>query len=169
MKLKLLYSLYIFQKRFFKLSVLFFKEQPFYNFPGGSIILSCIPVLFKKFAVGGLIICSSNRHVFSRKVYLLFVEQTLLSHQTDTNFPRNTYLVLKHIFNFQEALSSPRTHIIFQEGTDILLLGLVAASKINSFMFLMYSVSVYICHFFGNRNQAAWHFRYFLYAFCLPS
>ena len=105
--------LYIFQKRFFKLSVLFFKEQP-YNFLGGSIILSCIPVLFKKFAVGGLIIiCSSNRHVFSRKVYLLFVEQTLLSHQTDTNFPRNTYLVLKHIFNFQEALSSPRTHIIF--------------------------------------------------------
>ena len=65
------------------------------NFPGGSI-------------------CSSNRHEFSRRVYMffeqtqnfqegylkrhvfsrrfyLFVEQTLLSHRTDTNFPRNPY------------------------------------------------------------------------------
>ena len=89
------------------------------NFPGGSI-------------------CSSNRHEFSRRVYMffeqtrifqegyskrhvfsrrsyLFVEQTLLSHRTDTNFPRNPYLVLEHIQIFQEALYSPRTPTIFQE------------------------------------------------------
>ena len=69
----------------------------------------------------------SNRHVFSRRFYL-FVEQTLLSHRTDTNFPRNPYLVLEHIqifqeplflikqiLIFQETLSSPRPHTIFQE------------------------------------------------------
>ena len=42
-----------------------------------------------------------KRHVFSRRFYL-FVEQTLLSHRTDTNFPRNPYLVLEHIRIFQE-------------------------------------------------------------------
>ena len=104
---------------FSKISVLFFQEQPFYNFPGGSI-------------------CSLNRHEFSRRVYMffeqtqifqegllkrhdflrrsyLFVEQTLLSHRTDTNFPRKPYLVLEHIRIFQEALSSPQTHTIFQK------------------------------------------------------
>ena len=38
----------------------------------------------------------SNRHVFSRRLYL-FLKQTLLSHRTDTLFPRNPYLVLEHI------------------------------------------------------------------------
>ena len=74
------------------------------NFPGGSI-------------------CSSNRHEFSRRVYLfveqtqifqeglskrhvfsrrfyLFVEQTLLSHRTDINIS-------------QKPLFSPRTHTKF--------------------------------------------------------
>ena len=69
-----------------------------------------------------------KRHIFSRRFYL-FVEQTLLSHRTDTNFPRNPYLVVEHIriifrtlyflieqiLIFQEALSSSRTHTIFQE------------------------------------------------------
>ena len=84
------------------------------NFPGGSI-------------------CSSNRHEFSRRVYMffeqtqifqeglskrhvfsrmfyLFIEQTFLSNRTDTNFPRNPYLVLEHIRIFQGAsfLSSNR-------------------------------------------------------------
>ena len=77
------------------------------NFPGGSI-------------------CSSNRHEFSRRVYMffeqtrifqeglskrhvflrrfyLFVKQTLLSHRTDTNFSRNPYLVLEHIQIFPGA------------------------------------------------------------------
>ena len=104
-------------RQFSKISVLFFQEQPFYNFPGGSI-------------------CSSNRHEFSRRVYMffeqtqifqegyskrhvfsrrfyLFVEQTLLSHRTDTNFPRNPYLVLKHILIFQEPLFSHRTDTHF--------------------------------------------------------
>ena len=87
------------------------------NFPGGSI-------------------CSSNRHEFSRRVYMffeqtrifqeslskrhvfsrrfyLFVEQTLLSHRTDTNFPRNPYLVLEHLRFFQEPLFSHRTDTHF--------------------------------------------------------
>ena len=132
-------------RQFSKISVLFFQEQPFYNFPGGSI-------------------CSSNRHKFSKRFHL-FVEQTWIFQEglyvlrTDTNFPggliektcffkevlsgssnrpyhlieqinfpRNPYLVLEHIrifqeplfshrtdTHFQEALSSPRTHTIFQE------------------------------------------------------
>ena len=104
-------------RRFSKISVLFFQEQPFYNFPGESI-------------------CSSNRHEFSRRVYMffeqtrifqeglskrhvflrrfyLFVEQTLLSHRTDTNFSRNPYLVLEHIQIFQEPLFSHRTDTHF--------------------------------------------------------
>ena len=52
------------QDGFFKISVLFFQEQPFRNFPEESI-------------------CS-------------FVEQTLLSHRTDTNFPRSLKLFLEH-------------------------------------------------------------------------
>ena len=59
------------------------------NFPGGSI-------------------CSTKRHVFSRRFYL-FVKQTLLSHRTDINFSRNPYLVLKHIQIFQEPLFSHQT------------------------------------------------------------
>ena len=77
----------------FKISVLFFQEQPFYNFSGGSNRLS-------------------NRHDFSRRVYI-FVEQTLLSHRKDTNFPQNSYLVLEHIRIFLEPLFSHRTDIHF--------------------------------------------------------
>ena len=44
----------------------------------------------------------SNRCVF--KEGLTIFEQTLLSQQTDTNFPRNSYLVLEHIQIFQETL-----------------------------------------------------------------
>ena len=61
-----------------------------------------------------------NRHVFSRRVYL-FVEQTLLSHRTDTNLPRNPFLVLEHIHIFQELLFSHGTGINFP-GTYLLLL-----------------------------------------------
>ena len=91
-------------RRFFKISVLFFQEQPFYNFPGGSI-------------------CFSNRHEFFKRVYRtnmffqggshLFVEQTFLSHRTNTNFPRNPYLVLEDIRIFQEPLFSHQTDIHF--------------------------------------------------------
>ena len=111
---------------FFSRSNLFiiFQEGPFVprtdmNFPGGSI-------------------CSSNRHGFSRRAFektcffkeVLSVRRTdLISHRTDTNFPRNPYLVLEHTYEFsrslyflieqilifQEALSSPRIHTIFQE------------------------------------------------------
>ena len=105
-------------RQFSKISVLFFQEQPFYNFPGGSICSSNrhefsrrVYMFFKQTRIfqEGL----SKRHVFSRRFYL-FVEQTLLSHRTDINFPRSPYLVLEHIRIFQEALSSPRTPTIFQ-------------------------------------------------------
>ena len=106
---------------FFSRSNLFiiFQEGPFVpradiNFPGESI-------------------CSSNRHEFSRRVYMFFeqtqifqegysrrhdlsrrfVKQTLLYHRTDTNFPRDPYLVLEHIHIFQELLFSHRTDTHF--------------------------------------------------------
>ena len=131
----ILIILHSFQKYlfFFSRSNLFviFQEGPFVrrtdmNFPGGSI-------------------CSSNRHEFSRRVYMffeqtqifpggliektcfsrrfyLFVEQTLLSHRTDINFPRNPlYLVLEHIRIFQEPLFSPRTHKRFSRRPYLVL------------------------------------------------
>ena len=68
-------------------------------------------------------ICSWNRHEFSRRAYrkdmffsrrfYLFVEQTLVSHRTDINFPRNPYLVLEHRRIFQEPLFSHRTDTHF--------------------------------------------------------
>ena len=96
-------------RQFSKISVLFFQEQPFYNFPGVSICSSnrhefsrtVYNMFFEHTRIfqEGL----SKRHVFSRRLYL-FVEQTiLLSHRTDTNFPINPYLVLEHIRIFQGA------------------------------------------------------------------
>ena len=103
----------------------------------------------------------------------MFVEQTLISHQTDTNFPRNPYLVLEHykfsrslyflieqilIFQealssprtptiFQENLSSPRTHTIFQEGTpsrtDISLIGLGGCFRLNTIRIFRLQVYTY--------------------------
>ena len=88
---------------------------------------------------------SAKKYVFSRKFYL-FVRQTLLSHQTDTNFPSNPYynlyipqthtnfpgasifssnrysfsrkpyLVLEHIRFSRRHLCLEQIHI-FQEGT----------------------------------------------------
>ena len=119
-------------RQFSKISVLFFQEQPSYNFPGGSICSSNR----NEFSRRVHLICSSNRHEFSRRVYMyfeqtrifqeglstrhvfsrrfyLFVEQTLLSHRTDTNFPRNPYLVLEHIRILQEPVFSHRTDTHF--------------------------------------------------------
>ena len=62
----------------------------------------------------------SKRHDFSRRFYL-FVEQTLLSHRTDTNFPRNPYLVLEHIRIFQEPLISHRTDTHFPRNPYLVL------------------------------------------------
>ena len=99
---------------FFSRSNLFmiFEECPLVprtdmNFPGGSI-------------------CSSNRHKFSRRVYMffeqtrifqeglskkyvfsrrfcLFVEQSLLSHRTGTNFPRKPLFSSRTHTNFPGA------------------------------------------------------------------
>ena len=109
---------------FFSRSNLFiiFQEGPFVpqtdmNFPGGSICSSNrhefsrrVYMFFEQTQIfqEGL----SKRHVFSRRFYL-FVEQTLLSHRTDTNFPRNPYLVLEHIRIFQEPLFSHRADTHF--------------------------------------------------------
>ena len=109
---------------FFSRSHLFkiFQEGPFVprtdmNFPEGSICSSNrhefsrrVYMFFEQTRIfqEGL----SKRHVFSRRFYL-FVEQTLLSHQTDTNFHRNPYLVLEHIRIFQEPLFSHRTDTHF--------------------------------------------------------
>ena len=94
---------FIYQKQpprqFSKISVLFFQEQPFYNFPGGYI-------------------CSSNRHEFSRRVNL-FVEQTHIFQEglyvlrADTNFPGG--LFEKTCF-FQEVLSVRRTDLIISSN-----------------------------------------------------
>ena len=78
-------------------------------FPGGSIML------FKQTQI--IQECLSNRDFFSRRFYL-FVKQTLLSYQTDINFPRNSYLVLKHIQIFQEPLFSHQTDIHFPGRTS---------------------------------------------------
>ena len=59
----------------------------------------------------------SNRHVFSRRVYL-FDEQILLSHRTDINFPRNPYfIVLKHIHILQETLIFSSNRYQFPKAT----------------------------------------------------
>ena len=127
---------------FFSRSNLFIisQECPFVprtdmNFPGGSIMFFEQIQIFQE----GL----SKRHVFSRRFYL-FVEQTLLSHRTGTNFPRKPlfsprthtnfpgasifssnrysfsrkpYLVLEHLRFFRRPYLSPQTHTNFQEGT----------------------------------------------------
>ena len=80
------------------------------NFPGESICSSNrhefsrrVYMFFEQTQIfqGGL----SKRHVFSRRFYL-FVEQTLLSHRKDTNFPRNPKF-------------SPRTHTNFPGASII--------------------------------------------------
>ena len=86
---------------FLKFLFFFSRSNPFTIFPGGSICSSNRHVLSRRvymFIEQTRIFqeCLSKRHVFSKTVYL-FVEQTLLSHRTDTNFPRNHYFVLEHI------------------------------------------------------------------------
>ena len=121
-------------RQFSKISVLFFQEQPFIIFQEGPFV----PRTDRNFP--GESICSSNRHEFSRRVYMffeqtrifqeglskrhvfsrrfyLFVEQTLLSHRTDTNFPRNPYLVLSNTYEISRSLYFLIEQIlIFQEA-----------------------------------------------------
>ena len=90
------------------------------NFPGGSICSSNRHKFSRR-----VYICSSNRHEFSWRAYrkdmffqggsICLSNRPYLSHRTDTNFPRNPYLVLEHIRIFQEPLFCYRTHTIFQE------------------------------------------------------
>ena len=89
------------QDCFLKYLFFFFLEKPLYNFLGGSI-------------------CSSNRHVFSRRVNLpveqiLTLQEALLFHQTH-KFSKSLYFLKEQTSIFQEALSDHKTHRIFQEA-----------------------------------------------------
>ena len=86
----------------------------------------------------GRFICSSNRHEFSRRAYrkdmffqggsiclsnrpyylieqILIFPETLIYSSNTFEFSRSLYFLTEQILIFQEALSSPRTHTIFQE------------------------------------------------------
>ena len=64
-----------------------------------------------------------KQNVFFQDGLYLFVKQTLLSHKTDINFPKNPYLVLEpiHISTFSRRLLYYVLYLkqigIFQEGT----------------------------------------------------
>ena len=136
---------------------LFVKQTCF--FPGGSIIM-----FFEQTQIFQESL--SNKHVFLRRVYL-FVKQILLSHRTDTNFPRNPYLVLEHIRIFQELLFSHRTVIHFPgdpfmpqtdrhfpgsylRRTDISLIGLSGCFRY--YYFYTYQDSVFATHHIINTE-----------------
>ena len=125
-------------RQFFKLSVLFFQEQPFYNFPGESICSSSFvrsssifrratPLKGKRH--GKLMMTMMMVYLFVEQTCFFFsggsiyvhrtdtnfpgrfIEQTLLSHRTDTNFPRNPYLVLEHIRDLLTKYLFERGHL----------------------------------------------------------
>ena len=83
-------------RQFSKITVLFFQEQPFYNFPGRSI-------------------CSSNRHEFSRRVYMFFEQIQIFqdsrrAYRKDRSSHRDSFR--KYLFFFSRS----NFFIIFQEG-----------------------------------------------------
>ena len=99
-------------RRFFKISVLFFQEQPFYNIPGGGVY------------------CSSKRHVFSGRVCIFF-EQTRIFQEGLSNrhvFSRRVYMFFEQTQIFQEGLSNrhvfSRRVYMFFEQTQIFVEGL---------------------------------------------
>ena len=100
-------------RQFSKISVLCFQEQPFHNCP-------FVPRTDMNF-LGGFI-CSSNRHEFSRRVYIMFFEQIQIFQESLSKrhvFSRRylyLYLVIEHIQFSRRPLCVE--HIgIFQEGT----------------------------------------------------
>ena len=76
----------------------FFREKPFYNFPGGSI-------------------CSSNRHEFFRRIYNMFFEQTQIFQEGSSKrhvFSRRFYLFVEHtLYLIEQILIFPETLIWF--------------------------------------------------------
>ena len=81
--------------------LVFFQEQLFYNFPGGSICSS------NRHEFSGGSICSSNRHsnrhVFFRRVYYV-LRTDIFSHRTDIHFPGSPNLLLEHMLIFRRPL-----------------------------------------------------------------
>ena len=90
------------------------------NFPGGSIICSSNRHEFSRrayrkdmfFQRGS--ICSSNRPYYLIEQILIFPETLILSSNT-YEFSRSLYFLIQQILIFQKALTSPRTPTIFQE------------------------------------------------------
>ena len=142
---------------------LFFQEQPFYNFPGGSIcssnrheFSSRVSMFFEQTRIfqEGL----SKRHVLSRRFYLIviFPKTLVFNPRKHTNFPRASifssnrnsfsmkpYLVLEHI-RFSRRLLCLEQIRIFQEGTpppprqtdiSLILLGGCFRSSVKRFVF----------------------------------
>ena len=72
-------------RQFSKISVLFFQEQPFYNLSGS--------------------ICSSNRHKFSRRVYIMFFEQTRIFQEG---------LSKRHVFSWRLSVRRTDYYLIEQ-------------------------------------------------------
>ena len=113
-------------RRFFKLSVLFFRSNLFSIFQEG-LFVSRTNIFFSRRVY---LFVASNRHVFSRRVYItcstnrhIHIFQEGLSKkpyyliaQKYTNFSRNPFLVLEHIQIFQEPLIFHQTDIHFPES-----------------------------------------------------
>ena len=93
----------------------------------------------------------SNGHALFKEG-LSFAENTLLSHQTDTNFPRNPYLVPKHIHIFQEPLFSPSNRYQFSRTPSIF------SSNGYSFSRKPYLVLQHISFSQTLLSQTHWHF-----------
>ena len=114
------------QPRFFKLSILFFKNNVFTILGGSNLFFEQMRIfeetLFVFFQEGlfvrrtdrfsGKVYCSSNRHEFFRRVYRtdMFFSRTSI-HRTDLIILSNGYKI------FQKPFFSPRT--LFFHRTDI--------------------------------------------------
>ena len=145
-------------RQFFKISVLFFQEQPFYNFPGGYICPLNRHVFFQKglsicqrdmfFPGESIILCSSNRHKFSRRVCRTDNDLIISSNRYQFSriagasifsskkysFFRKPYLIFEHILFSRRPLCLEQIGI-FQEGTlrqtDISLIGLDGCFRVG--------------------------------------
>ena len=101
-----------------KISVLFFQEQPFYNFSRVSIYLSNRHV-FSRRVYNYVLRTDTNfpgrfieQHVFFKEGLYLFVKRKLLSHRTDINFAKNPYCFSPRTFT--HFLGDPRNYTIPQ-------------------------------------------------------
>ena len=152
-----------------KLSVLFFQEQPFYNFPGGFFCSSNRPyyLIEQILILPEIIICSLNTYEFSRSLYFLiyqiFIFQEALCllpgrypRRTDicVNSSRwcfwwfcelNQLLKIMHIFVFSFVVSGSSCGRWFRGGNLTQILKL----KDKAF-FLLYTKVCLFCDFYSS-------------------